>query len=363
MGVEFAGRGRRADGAIRVMRALWSGERSFEGRFWSFRDATAEPHPSPQPQIWGRRQLGACDPAGARARRRLAPVARLRRRARPQRQGAARRAAHDPARVVARASRADCSRPEPTARSSPSRMRRRCARSRAATASAKPVRARRRLETTRVRRTRTARPSRRGRSGRRARAGDGRSRGRAGGGMPRARPAFVRSGSSMSSSGTNRSGPSAGHRTTPSAQASARCTRRFAALSRAHQLARLRRDRGATPSRAEAGDGTRTRDSQLGKRVPSGDSSGCVRELRAREPGGDRRRLTSDWVRANHAFHDVSYRVADAPFVARSRGARCRCAPAGRRAAAARPAADLLDVLVPERETRVSGRLLSGVEQ
>ena len=70
MGVEFAGRGRRADRAIRVMRALWSGERSFEGRFWSFRDATAEPHPSPQPQIWGRRQLGACDPAGARARRR-----------------------------------------------------------------------------------------------------------------------------------------------------------------------------------------------------------------------------------------------------------------------------------------------------
>ena len=43
-----------------------------------------------------------------------------------------------------------------------------------------------------------------------------------------------------------------------------------------------------------------------------------VRELRAREPGGDRRRLTSDWVRANHAFHDVIYRVADAPFVARA---------------------------------------------
>jgi probable F420-dependent oxidoreductase len=52
MGVEFAGRGRRADEAIRVMRALWSGERSFEGRDWSYRDATAEPHPSPQPEIW-----------------------------------------------------------------------------------------------------------------------------------------------------------------------------------------------------------------------------------------------------------------------------------------------------------------------
>ena len=52
MGVEFAGRGRRADEAIRLMRALWSGDRAFEGRFWSYRDATAEPHPSPQPQIW-----------------------------------------------------------------------------------------------------------------------------------------------------------------------------------------------------------------------------------------------------------------------------------------------------------------------
>ena len=52
MGVEFAGRGRRADEAIRLMRALWSGERDFEGRFWSFRNATSEPHPSQQPEIW-----------------------------------------------------------------------------------------------------------------------------------------------------------------------------------------------------------------------------------------------------------------------------------------------------------------------
>ena len=52
MGVPFAGRGRRADDAIRVMRALWAGERSFQGRWWSFREATAEPHPSPQPEIW-----------------------------------------------------------------------------------------------------------------------------------------------------------------------------------------------------------------------------------------------------------------------------------------------------------------------
>jgi len=52
MGVEFRGRGRRADEAIRLMRALWNGERDFDGRWWSFHDATSEPHPSPQPEIW-----------------------------------------------------------------------------------------------------------------------------------------------------------------------------------------------------------------------------------------------------------------------------------------------------------------------
>ena len=34
------------------MRALWNGERDFEGEHWSFHDATSEPHPSPQPEIW-----------------------------------------------------------------------------------------------------------------------------------------------------------------------------------------------------------------------------------------------------------------------------------------------------------------------
>jgi alkanesulfonate monooxygenase SsuD/methylene tetrahydromethanopterin reductase-like flavin-dependent oxidoreductase (luciferase family) len=52
MGVQFEGRGRRADEAIRLMRALWNGEHDFEGRYWSFHHATSEPHPSPQPQIW-----------------------------------------------------------------------------------------------------------------------------------------------------------------------------------------------------------------------------------------------------------------------------------------------------------------------
>jgi probable F420-dependent oxidoreductase len=52
MGVEFRGRGRRADEAIRLMRALWSGERDFDGEYWSFHDATSEPHPSSVPEIW-----------------------------------------------------------------------------------------------------------------------------------------------------------------------------------------------------------------------------------------------------------------------------------------------------------------------
>jgi probable F420-dependent oxidoreductase len=52
MGVEFRGRGRRGDEAIRLMRALWRGERSFDGEFWSFSDATFAPLPDPAPEIW-----------------------------------------------------------------------------------------------------------------------------------------------------------------------------------------------------------------------------------------------------------------------------------------------------------------------
>ena len=44
----------------------------------------------------------------------------------------------------------------------------------------------------------------------------------------------------------------------------------------------------------------------------------ATRALRERPNDGvDRWRLTSDWVRANHGFHDVIYRVADAPLVER----------------------------------------------
>jgi probable F420-dependent oxidoreductase len=67
IGVEFEGRGRRADEAIRLMRALWNGEHDFEGDYWSFRDATSEPHPSPQPEIW----VGGSSPRAIRRAREL----------------------------------------------------------------------------------------------------------------------------------------------------------------------------------------------------------------------------------------------------------------------------------------------------
>ncbi len=52
MGVPFRHRGRRADEALHVIKALWSGAREFHGEFWSFENATFEPLPSTQPEIW-----------------------------------------------------------------------------------------------------------------------------------------------------------------------------------------------------------------------------------------------------------------------------------------------------------------------
>jgi probable F420-dependent oxidoreductase len=65
LGVPFESRGRRGDEVIRVMRAIWSGARDYEGPFWSFHDATSEPLPSPQPEIW---VGGSSDRAIRRAR-------------------------------------------------------------------------------------------------------------------------------------------------------------------------------------------------------------------------------------------------------------------------------------------------------
>ena len=64
MGVDFRGRGRRVDEALRVMKALWSGERTFEGERWAFEDATSLPLPAQRPEIW---VGGASDRAVRRA--------------------------------------------------------------------------------------------------------------------------------------------------------------------------------------------------------------------------------------------------------------------------------------------------------
>jgi DNA-binding GntR family transcriptional regulator len=45
------------------------------------------------------------------------------------------------------------------------------------------------------------------------------------------------------------------------------------------------------------------------------DFARLTREVRSQEPGSARRSLMADWMHANHAFHDVLYRVADMPYV------------------------------------------------
>jgi probable F420-dependent oxidoreductase len=67
MGVPFDGRGRRADEEIRIMRALWKGERDFDGEYWSFHDAAFEPRPTQQPEIW----VGGSTPRAIRRAREL----------------------------------------------------------------------------------------------------------------------------------------------------------------------------------------------------------------------------------------------------------------------------------------------------
>lgn len=62
LGVEFEGRGRRADESIHLMRALWRGDTDFDGEYWSFRNATSEPHPASEPEIW----IGGSSPRAVR---------------------------------------------------------------------------------------------------------------------------------------------------------------------------------------------------------------------------------------------------------------------------------------------------------
>jgi probable F420-dependent oxidoreductase len=51
-GYGFGNRGDRTDEALGVIEALWAGESSFHGEFWSFDDAVPYPRPEPPPPIW-----------------------------------------------------------------------------------------------------------------------------------------------------------------------------------------------------------------------------------------------------------------------------------------------------------------------
>jgi probable F420-dependent oxidoreductase len=70
LGLPFSGRGRRGDEAIRLLRALWAGEREFHGEHWSFEDATFAPLPDPRPEIW----VGGSSPPALRRARELGDV-------------------------------------------------------------------------------------------------------------------------------------------------------------------------------------------------------------------------------------------------------------------------------------------------
>jgi probable F420-dependent oxidoreductase len=52
LGLDFHDRGRRADEALRLIKSLWAGERSFRGRYWSFEGGYFAPLPEPTPEIW-----------------------------------------------------------------------------------------------------------------------------------------------------------------------------------------------------------------------------------------------------------------------------------------------------------------------
>jgi alkanesulfonate monooxygenase SsuD/methylene tetrahydromethanopterin reductase-like flavin-dependent oxidoreductase (luciferase family) len=80
MGVPFRGRGRRTDESIRVLQALWSGERSFAGEHWSFEHATFAPLPDPLPELW----IGGSSDRAIRRARELGDVWHPSRRSDPE---------------------------------------------------------------------------------------------------------------------------------------------------------------------------------------------------------------------------------------------------------------------------------------
>jgi probable F420-dependent oxidoreductase len=70
LGIPFRDRGRRGDESIRLVRALWRGERSSVGEHWSFENATFAPLPEPEPEIW----IGGSSPPAIRRARELGDV-------------------------------------------------------------------------------------------------------------------------------------------------------------------------------------------------------------------------------------------------------------------------------------------------
>ena len=50
LGERFEDRGRRTDEALRLLRAVWAGERDFRGEYWSFENVRLEPRPTPLPR-------------------------------------------------------------------------------------------------------------------------------------------------------------------------------------------------------------------------------------------------------------------------------------------------------------------------
>jgi probable F420-dependent oxidoreductase len=52
LGQSFEDRGRRTDDALRLLRAIWAGERDFRGEYWSLENVRFAPLPEPAPEIW-----------------------------------------------------------------------------------------------------------------------------------------------------------------------------------------------------------------------------------------------------------------------------------------------------------------------